>query len=119
MPTECPTDPFWGTNGEQTPAEPGTTLNCTYSNKNTSGYWTFSTITVFDGTRPLPSRAEETKAGQEVSIGGTDAAWTLYKPPPDYISHLLISSANESLFILYHGSADEGIEHAKLLLRPR
>jgi hypothetical protein len=118
MPTECPTDPFWGTNGRQTPAEPGTTLNCIYSNENTSGYWTFSTITVFDGTTP-PPWAEETKAGQEVWIDGTDAAWTLYKPPPDDISHLLISSANESLFILYHGSADEGIEHAKLLLHPR
>jgi hypothetical protein len=118
MPTECSTDPFWGTNGEQSRAEPGTTLNCVYSYKNTSGYFPISSITVFDGTTPLPLRARETKeSGQKVPIEGTDAAWTLYKPPPNDISHILISSANESLLILYHGNSDDGIEHAKRLLR--
>jgi hypothetical protein len=83
MPTECSTDPFWGTNGQQSPAEPGSTLNCSYDNKN-STFSKFSSIAVFDGTRPLPLRAQETKElGRTVSIEGTDAAWVLDKPSDD------------------------------------
>ena len=117
MPTECPTDPFWGTNGEQSPAKSGSKLECIYSYTNTSGYWTFSSISVLDGTAPLPSTAQETKEkGQARSIEGTDNVFILRKPPPNDISHLLINSGDESLFILYHGSPDDGIEHAKRLL---
>ena len=95
-------------------------MECTYSYKNTSGYWKFSAITVLDGSAPLPLRAQETKdRGEARSIEGTDNVWILHKPPPDDISHILISSADESLFILYHGSSDDGIEHAKRLLHLR
>jgi hypothetical protein len=117
MPTECSTDPFWGTNGHQNSPKPGSTLNCGYDYRRGTAFWPFSSIEVFDGTTPLPTRAQETKSGQKVSIEGTDAAWILYKPA-DGVSHILISSADESLFIIYHGNSADGIKHAKLLLRP-
>ena len=115
MPTECSTDPFWGTRGRRSPASPGRPLECIYDYDD--AVWRFSQIAVFDGTTPLGGRAQEVRdGGRQVTIERTDATWILESSAD--VNRMLISIGDEALYAAYHGNADDAKAAAKRLLKP-